>query len=699
MVSSLRCHLLIGPPGSGKTTLAAALAALLARDGQPPELLSTDRVREELYGDAAIGGHWPDIEAILQQRLLAAVAAARPVILDGTHSRRSWRLALVQALPLPRPVEWIGWWLQTPLATCQAWNQQRPRQVEPQVVAAYASSLQQKPFQPSRQEGFAAVVSLDPAAEPQLESSLSLRLGELDRRISAARNKQPRQLHGYARLLDFERLLYLIRLLLRFPDLAAPDAATRSQLEAIRSPLPEGDLAERAAALLQAEVGACYGDVHALRSDLAWLAANGFSQRLPCSEPIQPPPASAATLAHRGGWPPEADPQIFSRVMTLLRHLIQQPFDSGARPLRDHLAAVLATMPGGYTAKDGDSLRKDVERILTPYGFRSRHDACRRGYALGTAVLSAPQLLELVQLLDGVVQQLSDPSKQDLLLDIKERLRRGGLAVEQAVPLRRIANRSIVSTRLVRSDSLAVESQAKRLETAILARRRVQLERYSSAARFEASPSGLRWVWPLQLVFHTIGWYIAYEEEMIGQQDGLIRLERLDRLALRHGDTLSSQDPQRRQRSLERLDRLLQASGGIYFGDDLAAQLAVAGSNAAERRRFLDTVRFRCTPGVFAFLREGLQRFPLEATRLSEPLPTDRWWRHPQAPHSLSPLPGSSHPYPIEIDLPVWTIARDVDLRRWLFGFGDGVIIEAPEALRLEHRQRGSSVVALYDRG
>jgi len=367
----------------------------------------------------------------------------------------------------------------------------------------------------------------------------------------------------------------------------------------------------------------------------------------------------------------------------------------GERPT---MAAVLAAMPGGYTARDGDSLRKDVERILTPYGFRHSHDVCRRGYALGTAVLSAPQLLELVQLLDGVVQQLSDPSKQDLLLDIKERLRRGGLAVEQTAPLRRIANRSIVSAKLVRSDSLAVESQAKRLETAILARQRVQLERYSSAARFEASPGGLRWVWPLQLVFHTIGWYIAYEEELIGQQDGLIRLERLDRLALRHLDRLSSQDPQRRQRSLQRLDSLLQASGGIYFGDDLAAQLAVAGSNATERRRFLDTIRFRCTPAVFAFLREGLQRFPLAATRLSEPLPADRWWRHPQAPHSLAPLPGSSHPYPIEIDLPVWTIARDVDLRRWLFGFGDGVIIEAPAALRLEHCQRGSSVVALYGR-
>jgi predicted kinase len=49
----LRCHLLIGPPASGKTTLAAVLAELVG--GQ---VLSTDAIRTELYGDAAIQGAW-----------------------------------------------------------------------------------------------------------------------------------------------------------------------------------------------------------------------------------------------------------------------------------------------------------------------------------------------------------------------------------------------------------------------------------------------------------------------------------------------------------------------------------------------------------------------------------------------------------------------------------------------------------------
>ena len=52
-MAALRCHLLIGPPATGKTTVAALLAPLL-----DAELLSTDRIREELYGDPMIQGNW-----------------------------------------------------------------------------------------------------------------------------------------------------------------------------------------------------------------------------------------------------------------------------------------------------------------------------------------------------------------------------------------------------------------------------------------------------------------------------------------------------------------------------------------------------------------------------------------------------------------------------------------------------------------
>ncbi|MEB3201069.1 MAG: AAA family ATPase [Synechococcaceae cyanobacterium] len=55
MKAPVRCHLLIGPPASGKTTLAQKLAPLLTEPGVPPALvLSTDRIRGEVVGDAAV---------------------------------------------------------------------------------------------------------------------------------------------------------------------------------------------------------------------------------------------------------------------------------------------------------------------------------------------------------------------------------------------------------------------------------------------------------------------------------------------------------------------------------------------------------------------------------------------------------------------------------------------------------------------
>jgi hypothetical protein len=56
----------------------------------------------------------------------------------------------------------------------------------------------------------------------------------------------------------------------------------------------------------------------------------------------------------------------------------------------------------------------------------------------------------------------------------------------------------------------------------------------------------------------------------------------------------------------------------------------------------------------------------------------------------------SSHPYPVELDLPAWTVAADIDLRSWLFAFGGGVRIDSPVALRDEHRHTLESALAVY---
>ena len=167
---------------------------------------------------------------------------------------------------------------------------------------------------------------------------LQAELAGLDQRIRSATNRERKlQRHGYSRLLDLERLLHLIRLLSTWPDLEASDPASAEELEAILSPLPQGDLADRAAAFLGKLHGACFADATAIRSDLAWLEANGFCSAIPSTSPVQLAPAPRAAGPVHGGLPPMGDGPVFVRVMTLLRHLLQVPFDRPAAVSYTHL--------------------------------------------------------------------------------------------------------------------------------------------------------------------------------------------------------------------------------------------------------------------------------------------------------------------------------------------------------------------------
>jgi hypothetical protein len=251
--------------------------------------------------------------------------------------------------------------------------------------------------------------------------------------------------------------------------------------------------------------------------------------------------------------------------------------------------------------------------------------------------------------------------------------------------VRSYARHAVVDTKLVRRDSLAAPRRADAIEAAIVEHRRVLLERYPGVGSFADSPDGALRVWPLQLIFHNVGWYLLYEEDQVGYEQGLIRSERLDRLALRSSDGGLRRSNEEHSAALARLERLLHHSGGIYFGSDLEQQLAIGSPSAQRRSQALITLRFFCAPWAFAFIREGLQRYPIEHTRFSKPLPGDSWWHHPKAPHVLElGSPNDSHPYPVELDLPSWTVAADIDLRSWLFAFGGGIRIESPDALRQE---------------
>lgn len=366
----LRCHLLIGPPASGKSTLAGVLAELTEAT-----VLNTDDLRAELFGDASTQGPWTEIEQLLHRRLREAVAAGTPVILDATHCQRPWRLAITQALELPAPVQWVGWWLTTSLEQCLEWNQQRERKVDEEVIARMygflihsihrstaktqvsadqllrkyldgdlisSSAAMNRARTRLREEGFAHVISVSPSAHrEQLSDRLQSELNGISASIANASNRRSKvKLHRYSRLLDFERLIFLIRLLLEFPGVDLFDSAVEQELRisfrfTTHAPLPNEEdclFATRCAFALHHRHGPCYGDENAIAEDLFWLREQKFVTLadLPVQGPIDPgePCERVKQMKNAGaGFPAAADRQVFQRQLGLLRHLLHNPFD------------------------------------------------------------------------------------------------------------------------------------------------------------------------------------------------------------------------------------------------------------------------------------------------------------------------------------------------------------------------------------
>ncbi|HEY9874859.1 MAG TPA: ATP-binding protein [Candidatus Obscuribacterales bacterium] len=151
MSTPLICYVLVGIPGSGKSTLAKLLS-----DRRPNyQIVSTDTIREQLYGDASIQGNWEAIEEKVFSQIHQAIVSGRPVIYDATNCQRTHRLDLLQKLACYKKVYWVALHLQTPLETCLAWNKKRSRQVPEAVIIAMYQSL--KDFPPLPEEGFATI--------------------------------------------------------------------------------------------------------------------------------------------------------------------------------------------------------------------------------------------------------------------------------------------------------------------------------------------------------------------------------------------------------------------------------------------------------------------------------------------------------------------------------------------------------------
>jgi predicted kinase len=131
----MKAFVMIGAPGSGKSTAARKLAK-----EHNAVIVCGDKIRRELYGDAANQGNWVEIHDKIVEQLEENVN--QTVILDGTHFNSSYRVGALLTLKTYGWSDIFAYVVNPPLDKCLIQNAVRSRNVPRYVVISMYEKLQ-----------------------------------------------------------------------------------------------------------------------------------------------------------------------------------------------------------------------------------------------------------------------------------------------------------------------------------------------------------------------------------------------------------------------------------------------------------------------------------------------------------------------------------------------------------------------------
>ncbi|MBE9042036.1 AAA family ATPase, partial [Oscillatoriales cyanobacterium LEGE 11467] len=671
---SLIFNFLIGIPGSGKSTFAQQW---IEADSSYA-IVSTDSIREQLFGDESVQGDWKAIEAEVFAQICTHIANGTSIIYDATNAKRPWRLGFLQPIQqqlethpkIDDRIEWMAWHLDTDIAICKQRNQQRQRIVPDAILDDMATALER--FPPMAAEGFVDVNAVPLDSEGNYDLAKVLRKIESlpRRRISRANRSRQVEWHPYSLLLDFDRLMFLIALILHHPGLGNRDRQDMDKEMEFETS------AEEVSVAMAREHGAVYADIDAIARDLAWLEANGFIHpKTPTKTPtktltktltsvgrshhtaitLETCKRPANTETHR-----YSDRLLFLRLMGIIRAILRSPLQEipGENSL-DTLVQQLAE--SGIVGETRDNLRRDIEKALKPYGIFNAA-SYRRGYFIGTAILTPSELNAAYKLLQSQAQRFDDPVALEAYQIFGDRLKQSKLlAADERYPVRVLGTKSIFNPADLPSSALIRHTEI--LERGIETGELLELKRLQGGGRFVGDVEEFFCVWPLQLVFHNIAWYLGFEC-CGGDKDGLLRFGRLDRLFLGQ-PTHQTRSMQQQKTALKRLTQLYDASAGAFLGNSAAEQKLYLSGNGRQQMEIV--VELWCSDGSFRFISEGTQRFA--QMQMS---PKRSGSSRNRSIFSLQGTGDSQFPHRVRVRLPRWSVG-DVDLKRWIVGWGGEV--------------------------
>lgn len=380
-----------------------------------------------------------------------------------------------------------------------------------------------------------------------------------------------------------------------------------------------------------------------------------------------------------------ADQPAFERLMLLVATLVQYPgigYDPNNDSSGDALILVQGQLrevakeagfewPEGYPATA--TIRKDMQ-ALRDYGILERR-MYRWGYYLGTGAMRLDELQVAFQALASQAKYQGNPQARRIYETLEKRLR--GLDLERKgeffYPVRQHLNRAIVYTdpeeMMAKNENRrTLFHELEKVEGAILQGQAIAVSRTSDP--YGRGRVGERQIWPLQLIYHDIAWYLIYEY----CHNGHLAVSRLNRFSdycqvISAGRGLAAQ-----QQSLARAHQLLENGWGLYLGEVEQQQAELQGELP------LLAVKVRFFGQAVAFIREGECRHPRQKVR----------------DHSKDRPVGEEAFVDYEVRLP----ERSLDeFLLWVNKYGGNACVLSPPQLVERHRQVAKALGNRYGLG
>ncbi len=312
---------------------------------------------------------------------------------------------------------------------------------------------------------------------------------------------------------------------------------------------------------------------------------------------------------------PYADRLAFERIMLLIATLAQYPgvgcaeadadeeghhdaLQAVQQQLREVAKTVGVELPDGYPATP--TIRKDLE-TLRRYGILDRR-MYRWGYYLGTGAMNRQELQVAFHSLASTATYQGNPQARRIHQALAKRLRGLDLEREFFYPVRQQLNRAIMHTdpeemMLKGENRDTLFHKLDIVEIAISQGQAIEISRSSDP--YGRGRVGIRQVWPLQLIYFDIAWYLIAEDF----SNNHLTVGRLNRfkdycqILTPNGRGLAAQE-----QSLSTAHKLLENGWGLYLGSLEEQQAELQG------KLKLEAVKVRFFPPVINFILEGDRR-------------------------------------------------------------------------------------------